>query len=113
MVSWGDNPWVTGFNSKGQMAFRLGLPVPAYRAVPVPATVSESDLDDGLDAMEPYPQMSNQPMTPLEFNDKHNLQDRTVPSRKLKPIPEDNQDELGLTKSGKVAKSGNSGNSGN
>ena len=107
MVSWGDNPWVTGFDADGKLAFRLGLPVPAYRAVPVPSSVSEADLDNGLDAMEAEPPMSNQPMTPLEFNDKHNLQDRTVPSRKLAPIPEDNQDDLGLTKSGKVAKSGN------
>ncbi|HNH86470.1 MAG TPA: arylsulfotransferase family protein, partial [Solirubrobacterales bacterium] len=107
VVSWGDNPWVDGFDSDGQLAFRLGLPVPAYRAVPVPASVTEADLDGGLDAMEPDPPMSNQPMTPLEYNDRHNLEDKTVPSRKLGPIPEDKQQDLGLTKSGKVAQPDN------
>jgi len=97
VVSWGDNPWVDGFTSKGELAFRLGVPRPSYRAVPIPSSVSEADLDKGLDAMEPAPSMSSQPMTPLEFEDKHNLQDKTLPSRKLGPLPEDNQEDLGPT----------------
>lgn len=37
LVSWGDNKLVTGFDRKGRIAFRLHLPAPTFRAVPVPA----------------------------------------------------------------------------
>jgi hypothetical protein len=37
LVSWGDNPLVTGFDPEGRIAFRLHLPASTFRAVPVPA----------------------------------------------------------------------------
>lgn len=37
LVSWGDNKLVTGFDRQGRIAFRLHLPAPTFRAVPVPA----------------------------------------------------------------------------
>jgi hypothetical protein len=36
LVSWGDNPLVTGFDRRGRIAFRLHLPAPTFRAVPAP-----------------------------------------------------------------------------
>lgn len=36
LVSWGDNRLVTGFDRQGRIAFRLHLPAPTFRAVPVP-----------------------------------------------------------------------------
>ncbi|HET7417365.1 MAG TPA: arylsulfotransferase family protein [Solirubrobacterales bacterium] len=36
LVSWGDNPLVTGFDRQGRIAFRLHLPSSTFRAVPVP-----------------------------------------------------------------------------
>lgn len=36
LVSWGDNPLVTGFDRKGRIAFRLHLPASTFRAVPAP-----------------------------------------------------------------------------
>jgi len=36
LVSWGDNKLVTGFDRQGRVAFRLHLPAPTFRAVPVP-----------------------------------------------------------------------------
>jgi hypothetical protein len=36
LVSWGDNKLVTGFDRQGRIAFRLQLPAPTFRAVPVP-----------------------------------------------------------------------------
>lgn len=36
LVSWGDNKLVTGFDRQGRIAFRLHLPAPTFRAVPVP-----------------------------------------------------------------------------
>jgi hypothetical protein len=37
LVSWGDNPLVTGFDPAGRIVFRLHLPASTFRAVPVPA----------------------------------------------------------------------------
>jgi hypothetical protein len=37
LVSWGDNPLVTGFDREGRIAFRLHLPASTFRAVPAPA----------------------------------------------------------------------------
>jgi arylsulfotransferase ASST len=37
LVSWGDNPLVTGFDREGRIAFRLRLPASTFRAVPAPA----------------------------------------------------------------------------
>lgn len=95
VVAWGAAPWVSGFTKDGELAFRLGVPVAPYRAVPVPLSVTESDLDAALDAMEPEPAMSNQPMTPLDFfDDKSNLQDKTVPGPKLGPLSNENMENL-------------------
>lgn len=53
LVSWGDNPLVTGFDRDKRIAFRLSLPTSTYRAVPVPpGATSIADLDRGLEAME-------------------------------------------------------------
>ena len=53
LVSWGDAPLITGFDARGRIAFRLGLPRRAYRAVPVPpGAVDGRDLDRGLEQME-------------------------------------------------------------
>lgn len=56
LVSWGDNPLVTGFDAADRIAFRLELPVSTYRAVPAPeGAVGEAALDRGLEAMEAGP----------------------------------------------------------
>ncbi|HEU4462044.1 MAG TPA: arylsulfotransferase family protein, partial [Solirubrobacterales bacterium] len=52
LVSWGDNPLVTGFDPEGRIAFRLHLPAPTFRAVPVPAgATSVGRLSRGMAAM--------------------------------------------------------------
>ncbi|MBN8866965.1 MAG: aryl-sulfate sulfotransferase [Solirubrobacterales bacterium] len=95
VVSWGANPWVDGFTKDGELAFRLGVPVPPYRAVPVPASVTEADLDAALDAMETEPKITNVPMTPLFFkDDTSNLQDKAIPGRKLGSSPDDTMAQL-------------------
>jgi len=99
VVAWGAAPWVSGFTKDGELAFRLGVPVAPYRAVPVPASVTDEDLDAALEAMEPEPAMSNQPMTPLDFfDDTSNLQDKSVPQGKLGPLPNENMKDLGKGK---------------
>jgi arylsulfotransferase ASST len=53
LVSWGDNPLVTGFDAHRRIAFRLHLAASTFRAVPVPAgAVTPAQLDRGLEAME-------------------------------------------------------------
>jgi len=52
LVSWGDNPLVTGFDPEGRIAFRLHLPASTFRAVPVPeGATSVRRLSEGLAAM--------------------------------------------------------------
>lgn len=52
LVSWGDNPLVTGFDREGRIAFRLHLPASTFRAVPVPAgATSVGRLRRGMAAM--------------------------------------------------------------
>jgi hypothetical protein len=52
LVSWGDNPLVTGFDREGRIAFRLHLPASTFRAVPVPeGATSAAQLARGLAAM--------------------------------------------------------------
>jgi hypothetical protein len=52
LVSWGDNPLVTGFDREGRIAFRLHLPASTFRAVPVPAgATSVARLERGMAAM--------------------------------------------------------------
>lgn len=54
LVDWGDNRWVTGFDRRGRIAFRLHLSSSTYRAVPIPpGAVTNRDLERGLEAMEP------------------------------------------------------------
>lgn len=55
LVSWGDNKLVTGFDRKGRIAFRLHLPAPTFRAVPVPpGATSIRQLDRGMRMMHPF-----------------------------------------------------------
>jgi len=52
LVSWGDNKLVTAFDRQGRIAFRLHLPAPTFRAVPVPpGATSVRRLERGLGAM--------------------------------------------------------------
>ncbi|HEX3042215.1 MAG TPA: arylsulfotransferase family protein [Solirubrobacterales bacterium] len=52
LVSWGDNPLVTGFDREGRIAFRLHLPASTFRAVPVPAgATGVTRLQRGMAAM--------------------------------------------------------------
>ncbi|HEX6601819.1 MAG TPA: arylsulfotransferase family protein [Solirubrobacterales bacterium] len=52
LVSWGDNPLVTGFDAQGRIAFRLHLPASTFRAVPAPpGATSEARLAQGLTAI--------------------------------------------------------------
>lgn len=52
LVSWGDNPLVTRFDSQGRIAFRLHLPASTFRAVPVPqGATSVRKLSEGMAAM--------------------------------------------------------------
>ncbi len=54
LVSWGDNPLVTGFDRAGQIAFRLHLAASSFRAVPAPpGAVSTAELERGMEEMEP------------------------------------------------------------
>jgi hypothetical protein len=95
VVAWGAAPWITGFTKDGKRAFRLGVPVAPYRAVPVPASVSDADLNAGLEAMEPEPAMTQIPMSPLDFfDDKSNLEDKSIPGRKLGPLSDESMDDL-------------------
>jgi len=56
LVSWGDNQLVSAFNGDDQLAFRLELAAPTFRAVPVPpGAVTAALLDQGMEAMESRP----------------------------------------------------------
>ena len=53
LVSWGDNPLVTGFDPQGRIAFRLHLPASTFRAVPVPpGATGVAQLARGMAAMQ-------------------------------------------------------------
>lgn len=53
LVSWGDNKLITGFDRQGRIAFRLHLPAPTFRAVPVPpGATSVRKLERGMRAMQ-------------------------------------------------------------
>jgi hypothetical protein len=52
LVSWGDNPLVTGFDREGRIAFRLHLPASTFRAVPAPpGATGVARLQRGMAAM--------------------------------------------------------------
>lgn len=54
LVSWGDNPLVTGFDAGGKIAFRMHLAASSFRAVPVPpGAVTPGELERGMEEMEP------------------------------------------------------------
>jgi len=60
LVSWGDNPLVTGFNRQGKIAFRLHLPASTFRAVPTPpGATSIQRLERGLRVMQARERTSN------------------------------------------------------
>jgi len=53
LVSWGDNPLVTGFDGAGRIAFRLHLPASTFRAVPAPpGATSVAEMQRGMAAMQ-------------------------------------------------------------
>jgi hypothetical protein len=66
IVSWGNSPVVSGFGPDDQLAFRLWMPIPMYRAIPVPPSVSDTDLDRGLEAMEVLPPAPSEPVLPFK-----------------------------------------------
>ncbi|HWO83910.1 MAG TPA: arylsulfotransferase family protein [Solirubrobacterales bacterium] len=52
LVSWGDNKLITGFDREGRIAFRLHLPAPTFRAVPVsPGATGVRRLARGMSEM--------------------------------------------------------------
>lgn len=55
LVSWGDSRVVAGYDARDELAFRLWLAAPSYRAVPVPRTVRAATFDRALDALEDAP----------------------------------------------------------
>ncbi len=65
LVAWGNNPVISGYGPDDELAFRLWLPIPVYRAVPVPGSVRGAALDRGLDAMEQGPPPPGSPVRPF------------------------------------------------
>jgi hypothetical protein len=72
LVAWGNNPFVDAFDSEDRLAFRMEVPLPVYRAVPVPPEVTVKDLDRGLERMETDPPMADVPVTPIVDYKKKN-----------------------------------------
>lgn len=70
VVAWGNHPFISGFNSEDKLAFRLGLSVPPYRAVPVPDSVTAADLDAALDRMAPKIPKPDRPVRPIKHYPK-------------------------------------------
>lgn len=70
VVNWGNNPYITGFNEKDELAFRLAISTPQYRAVPVPENVTAEDLSRGLDAMAPKIPQPRRAVRPIKFFDR-------------------------------------------
>jgi len=67
IASWGANSVVSAFNSDDQLAFRLILPGPAYRAVPVPDSVDLKALERGLEQQEEGPEPPKAGVRPIEY----------------------------------------------
>lgn len=65
LVSWGDTDFVSAFDSRDRLAFRLGLPAPAYRAAPVPMGVPLSKLEAAMESFEPDIPIGG-PVRPIE-----------------------------------------------
>lgn len=66
LVSWGNTPFVTGFDSRDRVAFRLRMPNSSYRAMPVPPGVTPLELDQALEAAEPDQPLGT-PINPIKF----------------------------------------------
>lgn len=66
LVAWGNNPLVDAFDSEDKLAFRMRLPIPVYRAVPVPNQITDADLNQALEKMEPLPPMGKVPVNPIQ-----------------------------------------------
>ncbi len=71
VVAWGSSPFITGFNSKDEIAFRVGISTPVYRAVPVPESVSAADLSKALDRMAPQLPQPDKPVRPIKRFDQN------------------------------------------
>lgn len=69
LVAWGNSPYVTGFTADEQIAFRMRVPIPLYRAVPVPKSVTVADLDKGMNEQEPNIPQSKSPVNPPKIFD--------------------------------------------
>lgn len=65
LVAWGNNPVISGFGPDDELDFRLWLRVPVYRAIPVPDSVTDAELDRGLEAMEQGPPPPTSPVRPF------------------------------------------------
>lgn len=66
LAAWGNKPVVSGFDSLDRLAFRLTLPTPPYRAVPVPDQVSLKTIRRGLEKMEMGPEPPARAVKPIE-----------------------------------------------
>ena len=68
LVGWGDTEFVTAFDERGRITFRIEVPGRSYRAVPVlPGQATLADLERGLEAMEdPAEEPPEQPEPPDE-----------------------------------------------
>lgn len=67
LAAWGNNSVVSAFNARDQLAFRLIIPGPAYRAVPVPDSVGLSAFERGLEQLEEGPEPPVSGVKPIEF----------------------------------------------
>ena len=70
VVAWGNSPFITGFNADDEIAFRLAVSTPVYRAVPVPDSVTAEDLSRALDRMAPGIPPPDRPVRPIKYYDR-------------------------------------------
>lgn len=70
VVAWGNNQYVDGFNSDHQLAFRLAVSEPPYRATPVPPQVTAADLNRALDRMAPKLPPPARPVRAIKYFDR-------------------------------------------
>ncbi|MFM9150464.1 MAG: arylsulfotransferase family protein, partial [Solirubrobacterales bacterium] len=66
LVSWGDSRVVAGYDARDELAFRLWLSAPSYRAVPVPRTVPAALFERALEAVEDAPGRPSRAIQPLD-----------------------------------------------
>lgn len=52
LAAWGNAGTVSAFDERGKLAFRLTLPAPTYRAIPIPASIGRARLDAALEKVE-------------------------------------------------------------